>query len=481
MMGGLRVRMAAFLHKQQQAGLLCRLGQGLPAVRPARWRYLFILSLGTVLTNTQGRFFEGFSGWLGLDAATLFGLCFFAGAGVLFALVDLQRPAQAAHWAAALTALGFLLWLALPAGALGVAAGLALAAGLGCCAAIAVYAFVRCLNPSERFVGAALTALFNMLAQTGYSLGAGSAWAARALLGLLVGATALCLGAYRQEDFQAESPRPGRSAPAMPLMVLFFLSFMVMEIFYTSLPLAASRQALLVSALSGILAVGMSLALYFMLRTGAWYICSIYFVATLAAFAAYLVGGEQSALLPRYVLHGFGQTGFIVGFYLFGQVMAGSPGRSYKARWLLLMGLSAAAVPLPQWLLLAGSASYIRQALMVVFTLFMAYILLLPAFVRHLFVPSILSAAPAAPVAPQSPAAASSGREAQREAYLQQQGLTPREMQVTRCLLMGRTARQCAAELNISEDTVKYHMKRLYRKLQINGRAELFSLLDRLP
>jgi DNA-binding CsgD family transcriptional regulator len=52
-------------------------------------------------------------------------------------------------------------------------------------------------------------------------------------------------------------------------------------------------------------------------------------------------------------------------------------------------------------------------------------------------------------------------------------GLTKREMQVLRCVVEGKSNGEIAAELFIVEETVKFHMKNLTRKLPVNGRRHM--------
>jgi DNA-binding CsgD family transcriptional regulator len=56
-----------------------------------------------------------------------------------------------------------------------------------------------------------------------------------------------------------------------------------------------------------------------------------------------------------------------------------------------------------------------------------------------------------------------------------QHGLSKREAQVLRLLLQGKSTKQIAQELYISESTVKTHTRRIYDKLQVNTRAELLG------
>lgn len=53
--------------------------------------------------------------------------------------------------------------------------------------------------------------------------------------------------------------------------------------------------------------------------------------------------------------------------------------------------------------------------------------------------------------------------------------LTEREKQVASLLLQGKTYKVIAGELSISENTVKYYVKNIYSKLQIQSRAQLIE------
>ncbi len=53
-----------------------------------------------------------------------------------------------------------------------------------------------------------------------------------------------------------------------------------------------------------------------------------------------------------------------------------------------------------------------------------------------------------------------------------QEGLSKREQQVLRCLAHGSTTAQIAAELYISENTVKTHIRHILKKLKVNNRVE---------
>ncbi len=56
-------------------------------------------------------------------------------------------------------------------------------------------------------------------------------------------------------------------------------------------------------------------------------------------------------------------------------------------------------------------------------------------------------------------------------------GVSPRQGQVARCLVAGQTDKQIAAALGLSWGTVQTHLRRLYKKLGIESRTELTTLV----
>src|SRR6185503_11087329 len=61
--------------------------------------------------------------------------------------------------------------------------------------------------------------------------------------------------------------------------------------------------------------------------------------------------------------------------------------------------------------------------------------------------------------------------------------LTAREAEIVRMLAHGLRNKEVAAELGISEGTVKVHLHRIYEKLGVDGRVELllWAQTHRLP
>jgi len=60
------------------------------------------------------------------------------------------------------------------------------------------------------------------------------------------------------------------------------------------------------------------------------------------------------------------------------------------------------------------------------------------------------------------------------------QALSPREYQVARLVASGRSNREIAKQLVLSEQTVKNHIQSIFRKLAVGNRVELTIRIQRM-
>ena len=70
--------------------------------------------------------------------------------------------------------------------------------------------------------------------------------------------------------------------------------------------------------------------------------------------------------------------------------------------------------------------------------------------------------------------------EAEQEAARRSAGLTPRELEILGAVSNGLSNRAIGAELFLSDQTVKFHLHRIYRKLGVANRTEAAGLAHRL-
>ena len=60
-------------------------------------------------------------------------------------------------------------------------------------------------------------------------------------------------------------------------------------------------------------------------------------------------------------------------------------------------------------------------------------------------------------------------------ARLSEEALTPRETEVLRLIAAGKSNKEIAAALFVTEGTIKLHVNHILRKLKVSGRAEAIS------
>jgi len=56
--------------------------------------------------------------------------------------------------------------------------------------------------------------------------------------------------------------------------------------------------------------------------------------------------------------------------------------------------------------------------------------------------------------------------------------LSMRENEVMGCMIRGYDVRRIARELYISENTVRYHSKNIYRKLNVHSKQEVLAIYE---
>ena len=219
----------------------------------------------------------------------------------------------------------------------------------------------------------------------------------------------------------------------------------------------------------GILAVCLAVALQLITKRSVWNMCNLFFVAEIGTYILYFTP-EGSVLrgLARF-LHGFEQIGYIAAYYLLGCVFKKHGDfRIFKLSLVTILPVSMLSYVIP-----GVFASYAPALLPLAATLtsgavFIVFIMMSPAYSKHLFFSEWSDDFYGADMAEAEQKIKQSG-------MLEGLGLSPREKEVASLLLQGQSAKEIAVKLEITISTVNFHIKNLYKKLNIGSRSELFA------
>jgi DNA-binding CsgD family transcriptional regulator len=439
-------------------------------VRLDHLKYMLIFPLAPVFANMQGILFSNSIRLFGLDAMTLMGSAYCIGAGALFAFSDVKNIAKISRISAIIMTAAYIPWVAMRESLLSLILAIIFMFFLGGCAACSAFAYTFTLNNTERLLGAAMISTFFALNQIDYGLSLLSGFFDKAYLTALVAGSCVCLLLYKTSDFSAAENRPKAVLnPALKLTLYFFVAHYFVEIFYTYLPGASMPNAMIANGAVGILSVCLVVALQLITRRSVWNMCNLFFVAEIGTYILYFMPeGSVLRSLARF-LHGFEQIGYIAAYYLLGCVFKKHADfRIFKLCLVTILPISMLSYVIP-----GVFASYAPALLPLAATLtsgivFIVFILMSPAYSKHLFFAEWSDDFYGVDMA-------EAGKKIKQSGMLEGLGLSPREKEVASLLLQGKSAKEIAVILEISISTVNFHIKNLYKKLNIGNRSELFA------
>ena len=442
-------------------------------VRIKRLPYMLIFPLAPVFANMQGALFSEAIHLFGLNAMTLMGSAYCVGAGMLFALTSVQNMARVSRIFALATVISFVPWMIMEESRLSLALAILFMIGLGGCAACASFTYTFALNNAERLLGAAMISLFFALNQLDSGFSFISGFFNKTYLTLIVIGTFICLFFYKSEDFDDALNRPKAALnPPLKLMLYFFIAHYFVEIFYTYLPGASAPSAMIANGAMGIVVVCLAITLQFLTRSSIWNMCNLFFVAIICTYLLYFMPeGSFWRSIARFT-HGFEQMGYIAAYYLLGCVFK----KHGDFRLFKLCLVTILPVSMISYLLPGALASHAPDLLPLTATVtsgavFIVFILMSPAYAKHLFHARWSEDFYAVDMS-------EAAQQLEQSDLLKTQRLSPREKEVAALLLNGKAAKEIAWELKISVHTANFHIKNLYKKLNISSRSELFALFS---
>jgi DNA-binding CsgD family transcriptional regulator len=439
-------------------------------VRLDHLKYMLIFPLAPVFANMQGALFSDSIRLFGLDAMTLMGSAYCIGAGALFAFANVKNMAKVSHIFAIVTAAAYIPWIAMGESRLSLLLAILFMFFLGGCAACSAFAYIFALNNTERLLGAAMISTFFALHQIDSGLSLLSGFFDKTYLTALVAGSCICLFLYKTSDFTVVENKPKATLNTPLILTLyFFVAHYFVEIFYTYLPGASMPNAMVANGAVGILVVCLAVALQLITKRSIWNMCNLFFLAEIGTYMLYFMP-EGSALrsFARF-LHGFEQMGYIAAYYLLGCVFKKHGDfRIFKLSLVTILPVSMLSYVIPGIFATYAPTLLPLAATLTSVTVFILFILMSPAYSKHLFFAEWSDDFYGVDMA-------EAGQKIEQSCMLEGLGLSPREKEVASLLLQGQSAKEIATKLEITISTANFHIKNLYKKLNIGNRSELFA------
>jgi DNA-binding CsgD family transcriptional regulator len=438
-------------------------------IRLKKLRFMLIFALAPVFANMQGTLFHNDERLFGLDSMTLMGSAYCIGAGFIFIFTRRENIVTVSHVSVIMTLAGFIPWMILPESQFSLCLAILFMFGFGGCAAFAAFSYIFALNNTERFFGVVIISAFCMIMQLDYGFLFISGNFGGAYLTMLVAGTVICIWSYRTEDFANVRKKPDTKLnPAILLTLYFFVAHKLVEILYTYFSVSSTPSALIFNCIVGLFTIVLALFMQILAKRSIWIMCNLFFVAMICSYALYFTTDGSVLRDVSKFLHGFEQMGYIASYYLFGCIFKKYGSFRLYKRCIIIILPGCLLLYMVPGIISAIMPEYINLiSIAISSVVFIIFIMLSPAYAKYLF------------FADWSDEYTLADMNAERKHtvttnHFENFGLTNREKEVAELLLRGYNAKQISAELGVKFNTARFHIKNLYKKLNIGSISEFF-------
>ncbi len=444
-------------------------GIRLSSIRPERIVYFLAYTLELILFAARGQFLPigvnifGIRGWTVAHTAHMI-------ASLVFMLLWTAKFKKLIYISVGLMIAGFLPFIFLPMGIPRALFVVLFYIGLGGAVTSARCGFAFAANNTERLAG--MLIMFVSVAEIRFvrSLGAEGIIVTYILPLALLAGLCFCLLKFKEADFEVKEESTKEDKKGFYWAFAFFALYFAFDGYNAALVDGYKNPDFLFFFIGMLFAGFVMFFAIAKLRLNTWHIWNVFFIVSFcmglfAAFSTHL-GTEK----PQYLFGGLSMIGWPLCIYTLG--CAQRRFASYK----LLKRCTLVYVVLSPVITLSSDLveSLAPKALPVVTMLFVlvfsiAFLLVSPFSYKYLFSAVWLKEIY------QSDMSLIKKKVEEKDRFGDYK-LTPRQKEIAVLILAGKTGRQIAGELRISEPTVKMHTSELYKRLNINSRTELFRL-----
>ena len=438
-------------------------------IRSERCIYVFAYVLELVFFSVRGLFLPvgydvfGIKGWTVIYAVHMI-------ASLAVMLVWTEKFKTLLRTSALVMLFGLVPYVFLPQGRLRFIFGMIGYAGLGGVVTGARCGYAYAANNEERFLGIILMFFSVMFARLAKALGANGIIITCIIPLTLLLLLFFCLIKFREEDFEVKQEETEEDTKGLYWAFAYFVVYFAVDGYIGELSDNTCRSNYL------FVIMGMALAgvlLIFVLRRFAlnsWYLWNLFFLSSIGMGLLAFIAPQIGTLKPMNFFCGFTYIGWPLCIYTMGCAQRRYASyRLLKKCTLVYVILAPVTTLSSDWV-----ANFIPEYLPLVtlcFTLALTIGMLLvsPFSYKYLFTSLWISDIYRTDMTILKEKVEETDRFGGYR-------LTPRQKEIALLLLAAKTRRQIAGELGLSESTVKMHTAELYKRLNINSRAELFRM-----
>jgi len=348
----------------------------------------------------------------------------------------------------------------------------------GICAASAFYIFCFVLNNVERLFGMALIQLYYGFYYTIWRAvplvqEVGKTWGGVVVMIIYLIVVYFCR--IEQKEINTESDGKGSGVPFVIGLDIIYYMIMCM---INYIEWKASSVSSMSFGLGATISVGLIIVIQFWRGHNAMYIWLLFLALSLLGLGA-LLYNTQITLISGSFAYGLGDgLGYIIIYYMCAGAIKWSKSLKmfrffcfiFFVQYFIISGIFSVAFNY-----IEAPNKYVAFA--VVLVLSSGCFMLIPLMQKRLFEADWTDGLFLRDMEQYSKSLAETKVRSAKE----QLNLTIREEEVLTLLLGGNSPKEIAFVLKISFDTVRFHQKNLYRKLEINSIHELFSRYATVP
>ncbi|MCL2124987.1 MAG: helix-turn-helix transcriptional regulator [Oscillospiraceae bacterium] len=416
--------------------------------------------------------------------ATLFGInssmMMYAGHIIMSLVIMLlwtDKFKRLIHVSLAVTVIGFAAFLLLPDGIPKLLCAVATMTGLGGCVTSARCGFAFGANNTERLLsvvialgGRALLGFIDAVFPDGAFWDNFLFYYAFPII--FLAAMVFCLLRFRESDLEAKEDANNEERFGLYWAFAIFIAFFAIEGYSRFMYINSYAPAAALYAGGQLVAAALFIVILFRLKKNIWHIWNLFFgiCIIMSLLAAFGRNGNTNA--PVHVLLGISEVGWIAALYLLGCAQRRFASYKLLKKCTLVFVIVSPITTLSDELVESiFPESLVTVTLIYILLITVAFLMVSPYTYKFLFDEKWLNEL----YEPDMRIYADVLEQAEKIDKENTLGLTPREMEIFALLLTDASFKQISASLNVSDNTVRFHSKNLYRKLSIQSRAELFA------